>query len=286
MPTTPGTVSFLAPHPESGAYVLVTAVKKAWLQSAPWIAVALALLLLAWFPASKLGRLVGGAQQRQLRLLSLVVLATLAMFAASGPNRTDGFCFNQRYFCELVPLVAVAFAWSVEGIGRRRTPLLAGALAGCLLGFLALAPQFTSPLRHRLLLYLPLLLAVALLAIWLSGLWGTGRTRPLGSTSPALAAAAGAAMAWATMVHLGDDLPASRRVREMRRDVAARVRPLLEDGSAVFASGVDRFAVLARSIEEQDGARLPGMRRYALRERAEAEGLTVSDALLAELNAL
>ena len=55
---------------------------------------------------------------------------------------------------------------------------------------------------------------------------------------------------------------------------------------AAFASGVERFAVLARSIEEQDGARLPGMRRYALRKRAETEGLAVSDALLAELKAL
>jgi len=54
----------------------------------------------------------------------------------------------------------------------------------------------------------------------------------------------------------------------------------------VFASGVERFAVLARSIEEQDGARLPGMRRYALRKRAQTEGLAVSDALLAELKAL
>jgi (2R)-3-sulfolactate dehydrogenase (NADP+) len=55
---------------------------------------------------------------------------------------------------------------------------------------------------------------------------------------------------------------------------------------AVFASGVERFAVLARSIEEQDGARLPGMRRYVLRRRAEVEGLAVGDTLLAELKAL
>jgi (2R)-3-sulfolactate dehydrogenase (NADP+) len=55
---------------------------------------------------------------------------------------------------------------------------------------------------------------------------------------------------------------------------------------AVFASGVERFAVLARSIEEQQGARLPGMRRYALRKRAEKAGLQVSDVLLAELKAL
>ena len=55
---------------------------------------------------------------------------------------------------------------------------------------------------------------------------------------------------------------------------------------AVFASGVERFAVLARSIEEQEGARLPGMGRHALRRRTLAEGLAVSDALLAEIKAL
>jgi len=55
---------------------------------------------------------------------------------------------------------------------------------------------------------------------------------------------------------------------------------------SAFASGVERFAVLARSIEEQDGARLPGMRRYGLRRRAAAEGIAVSEALLAEIKSL
>lgn len=55
---------------------------------------------------------------------------------------------------------------------------------------------------------------------------------------------------------------------------------------AIFASGVERFAVLARGIEEQDGARLPGMRRYALRKRAMELGLAVGDAMLAEIKAL
>jgi (2R)-3-sulfolactate dehydrogenase (NADP+) len=55
---------------------------------------------------------------------------------------------------------------------------------------------------------------------------------------------------------------------------------------AAFASGVERFAVLARWIEEDDGARLPGMRRYALRKQAQADGIVVSDALLAEIGAL
>jgi (2R)-3-sulfolactate dehydrogenase (NADP+) len=53
-----------------------------------------------------------------------------------------------------------------------------------------------------------------------------------------------------------------------------------------FASGVERFAVLARSIEEQEGTRLPGARRTALRKRAKKQGLLVSDALLAEIKAL
>jgi (2R)-3-sulfolactate dehydrogenase (NADP+) len=55
---------------------------------------------------------------------------------------------------------------------------------------------------------------------------------------------------------------------------------------AVFASGVQRFHVLARSIEEQEGARLPGMRRYALRKRAAESGIAITDTLLAEIEAL
>jgi (2R)-3-sulfolactate dehydrogenase (NADP+) len=53
-----------------------------------------------------------------------------------------------------------------------------------------------------------------------------------------------------------------------------------------FASGVERFAVLARAIEEQQGARLPGARRLMVRKRALANGLAVGDALLAEIKAL
>ena len=55
---------------------------------------------------------------------------------------------------------------------------------------------------------------------------------------------------------------------------------------SIFASGVERFAVLARSIEDQDGTRLPGTRRYELRKRAAEHGLAVSDAVLSEIKAL
>jgi (2R)-3-sulfolactate dehydrogenase (NADP+) len=43
------------------------------------------------------------------------------------------------------------------------------------------------------------------------------------------------------------------------------------------------FAVLAASIEQQAGARLPGTRRLAARQRAAASGLVIADALLAEI---
>lgn len=58
------------------------------------------------------------------------------------------------------------------------------------------------------------------------------------------------------------------------------------DPVALGDSGVlDRFAVLAAAIEAQPGARLPGARRLALREKARVEGLTISDTLLAEIAA-
>lgn len=55
---------------------------------------------------------------------------------------------------------------------------------------------------------------------------------------------------------------------------------------AIGGPGVtQRFAALASSIEIQPGARLPGSRRLAAREKARAQGLSVPDALLAEIEA-
>ena len=58
------------------------------------------------------------------------------------------------------------------------------------------------------------------------------------------------------------------------------------DAGALHPGAPERFALLAAAIEGQDGARLPGSRRLALRARAAAEGLTVPDALVAEIAAL
>jgi (2R)-3-sulfolactate dehydrogenase (NADP+) len=58
------------------------------------------------------------------------------------------------------------------------------------------------------------------------------------------------------------------------------------DAGALEPGAPERFAALAASIEEQDGARLPGARRLASRARAAREGLAVPDPLLAEIRAL
>ncbi len=47
-----------------------------------------------------------------------------------------------------------------------------------------------------------------------------------------------------------------------------------------------RFATLAAMIEAEPGARLPGSRRLANRAKAEAEGIKIAPALLAEIEAL
>lgn len=58
------------------------------------------------------------------------------------------------------------------------------------------------------------------------------------------------------------------------------------DAEAFVTGAQARFAQLAGAIEAQDGARLPGARRLALRTRAAEEGLVLPDALVAEIETL
>ncbi|MEH3144701.1 MAG: Ldh family oxidoreductase [Methylobacterium frigidaeris] len=58
------------------------------------------------------------------------------------------------------------------------------------------------------------------------------------------------------------------------------------DPGAFPDGALARFGFLAKAIEAQDGARLPGSRRLAARGRARAEGLSVGEALLAEIAAV
>jgi (2R)-3-sulfolactate dehydrogenase (NADP+) len=55
------------------------------------------------------------------------------------------------------------------------------------------------------------------------------------------------------------------------------------DPAPFGGDAVARFSVLAASIEAQKGARLPGSRRLAAREKAKADGVEISDALMREI---
>jgi (2R)-3-sulfolactate dehydrogenase (NADP+) len=57
------------------------------------------------------------------------------------------------------------------------------------------------------------------------------------------------------------------------------------DPAAFGGDAVARFGALAEAIESQPGARLPGMRRLKAREKAKAKGLSISDALMKEIEA-
>lgn len=57
------------------------------------------------------------------------------------------------------------------------------------------------------------------------------------------------------------------------------------DAQAFSGDAPARFSVMAAMIEDQDGARLPGTKRLAARARAQAAGITVSESLLAEIEA-
>lgn len=132
--------------------------KKAWLQSIPWGYLSLLVLLAAWLPTP-----VEDPQGEELRALGAVVFPWLVIFACFGTQRYDGFCFNQRYFLDLVPLMAVALGVALEDSLRLSwSTVLRGTCLGFLLGGVALL-RSDLPLRNVLLLSIPHGLGIALL---------------------------------------------------------------------------------------------------------------------------
>jgi (2R)-3-sulfolactate dehydrogenase (NADP+) len=56
--------------------------------------------------------------------------------------------------------------------------------------------------------------------------------------------------------------------------------------AAAFGGSAEHFATLIAAIEAQPGTRVPGSRRLTARRKAASEGLTVSEALIKEIEAL
>jgi hypothetical protein len=200
--------------PATGMQLHGLVVKKAWFQSTPWLVAGLVALALAWWGGD---RLRNALQRRELRAATLLVLALFGVFALAGVRRHDGLSYNQRYLLELVPLLALGLAWLFEALGRRARDLLPGAaVATALVVPTLLAWPMGSPDRIRLLAWAPLVLAAGLTLVLCA--------RPL-RRGPLPAHLVGAALAWAAVVHVGEDWAASRARRAeqlaLTRDMAA-----------------------------------------------------------------
>ncbi len=212
------------PYPEKGTYIYFGGLKKAWVQSSPWLLLSLVLL----FSLSAVREPT--AMRREIRATLVVAGGVLLFFAASGFSKSDGVCFNQRYFLELVPLLAVVFAWGTEDMPLTRPPFLAGALLGLTLGAVPLLLfEPYSMVRHKLLFRFPLILGCLLVILWALRRKSIGRPFlwPL---------MLGASLAYAFAVHFGDDIQASRRARMEKWTRRTAVENLLpQEPSALFA---------------------------------------------------
>jgi hypothetical protein len=207
----------------TGAHLMLGIIpQKALLQSAPWAVLAFALFAVAWSRRFDMPE----ARRRQTRLLAVVTMAMLGMFAFSGVYRHEGLSFNQRYLLELLPLLAVAFAWALDDMPLGGRALSVGLLWGILIALVVMALPLGYA-RFFALLKVPVAIAAALGAAWT-----VARQREKARSF--LTAAAGVALAWGLVVHLGDDVSQSRSIRSWNRDQTQRLRDVLPDRSALI----------------------------------------------------
>jgi len=250
--------------PVSGANVMPGGIaKKAFLQSAPWALLGFAMLALSLGTAS----LSPGGRRPALILFSLVTAGVLGAFAVSGATRDDGFSFNQRYLLELVPLAAIAFAWSVDNIALRVRTLSAGAAIGMVAFFAAMVVIDDDTSRFATLMNVPLALAAAALVAWISSSFKTfGRGL--------LALLIGLCLGWALAVNLGEDLRGSHQARSRSLARTTALSSELTDSSVLVGYWYYKDAavpllfdrdLLILDLRADEGADAPVLIRELLR---------------------
>ena len=206
----------------SGVVLVGGVVKKALIQSSPWAALVLVILVLVWLKRSKYSNNV----KMNLRALSLLVLPLLLFLTLVGGGRTDGLSYNQRYLLETIPLMAIALALALDGLAFSLTPFIAGLIgSGALFAVTLMLPS--RPLNEMALLKIPLLLASLLVVAWMF--------RSKGGMRLMLPSLVGLCIGWALFVHVFDDLSASRTRRGKNAAQLAVLESAIPNHSALFA---------------------------------------------------
>ncbi len=207
-------------EPSTGAYLVGGVVKKALLQSSPWIALALFVAVTAWFVKNG----TNAGIKRNIRALSILVLPTLAIFGMAG-FRTDGLSFNQRYLHELVPIVAILLALCLDGLSLSVIRISVGFLtAGLVFAAALIIPS--RDVLHLATLRLPLLFGLVLIVGWIY--------RKRENSKRILAFGLGLCLGWSLSMQI-IDIVASRSIRSRNAVILDSLAQVIPNHSALIA---------------------------------------------------
>jgi len=193
-------------------------VKKSWIQSSPWIGLALVAFLVAW--GARKPRISESLQE--LRILGLIVIPTLLMFSVAGFDRTDGLSFNQRYFLELLPLCAIGLGLYLDRRVLNAVPVGIGFLVGLIIVVCAFMLPGAA-VRHAGERFIPLLLAMTFAGVWY-----------LFKGHKVAFFLLGACVGWAFFFHVESDLVGSRFRRQINAVRLEYLKKIIPDHSALF----------------------------------------------------
>lgn len=213
----------------SGAIMTGTVVKKALLQSSPWIGAALLAVLGAWW--GWVGR--ASPRRKELMAISLVIGPVLAMIAFAGYAKTDGISHNQRYLLETVPLLAIAVGLALEDLKMNPVVTFMGFVAGVLAAFVSML-IVQAPFTYVLIVNAPLALGLALLVAMVLARHGKAPV--------AFSVLLGCALGWALFVHLADDVRGVNSYRRANLERTELFDSVVPDHSAIVAWGGSKDA--------------------------------------------
>ncbi|MBN1270155.1 MAG: hypothetical protein JXB04_11240 [Kiritimatiellae bacterium] len=221
----------------SGGVVYIGRLKKALLQSAPYLTLLVALAL-------RRSRAPRGKPVWPL----FVPVAVLVL--AYGPTAWHGgLCLNQRYLLPIFPFTSVLVTlvlrdlWEAEGHAQRRAMVLACLLAlavvviSCAWLFLA-----RRGLHENIVTGLPALLSLLVGAG--GALFGLGAVQKSRALRLSAMAVIGAALGWSIAVAFFYDFRGTAAQRRLNRTISTRVERELPAGSLVFIPFIDAFATL------------------------------------------